>query len=285
MNRFTIMRIYSFSRVLGLLFAIPFLAALYYTVEDRSTTSGFLLIFFAACLVAIYVMYGQIDYWWTKKYPIPLDPEILRWMNVYDRFYLSLRTEEERIKYRNRISLYVEAREFISVGSEHHSVPNDLQAVIASQAIQLCFHQKDLLIGDYDRVVLYKHPFPSPAKQFLHTMEVEHEDGVLIFSMEHAIPGIMHRKDHYNIVMQAYAEAFIRVNKKIDWPESSDFDWHSVEKISGFSMFIINETIGYEQKDYLPIMINLYFGFRDKFEELHPEIVRQLDFIFMNKEI
>lgn len=279
------MRIYSFSRVLATIIGVPFLVCLYYTVEDRSVIFGFLLLFFAALLVAIYVLYGQIDYWWRKKYPIPLDPEILSWIQQYDLYYLGLKSEDARARYRERLSLYVDAREFISVGSEHHTVPNDLQAIIASQAVQIAYHKKDYLIGDYDRVVLYKHPFPTPLKQFLHTMEVEHEDGVLIFSMEHAIPGIMSPAAHYNIVMHAYAEAFVRVNKKIDWPEDDHFNWHSVEAISGFSMFIINETIGYEQKDYVPIMVTLYFGFRDKFMDLHPNIVDRLDQIFLSQEV
>lgn len=277
------MRIHSFSRVLATILGIPFVACLYFTVEERSIGFSIALIILAAALVGIYVMYGQIDYWWKKKFPIPLDPEIQSWIDNYDVFYNALLTEDDKALYRERLSLYTDAREFISVGSEQHTVPNDIQAVIASQAVKLVFRHKDFLIGDYDRIVLYKHPFPSPQKQFLHTMEVEDEDGVLIFSMEHAIPGIVSSNVHYNIVMHAYADAFAKVNRKIVWPENDGFDWVAIEQITGFTEDLINKTIGYEQKDYVPIMITTYFTHRDLFRKVLPEIVQRLDEIFQSK--
>ncbi len=275
------MKIHSFSKVLAVIVAIPLLVFMYYTFDGRSQWAVYGLVPSLICLVAIYVGHGEIDYWWIKRHPLTLDKPLLDWLQQYDLFYKGL-SQDEKTRFETRLVLYMEARMFKSVGSEHHDVPHDIKAIISGQAVRMSFYQKDHLIGDYDRLFLYKHPFPTPQKQFLHTVETEHEDGVIILSIEHAIPAIVNNGSLYNITMHAFAEAFTKVHQRFDWPDGKIEDWMAVSNVLGMNKEKIESTIGYQQKDILPVLIVAYFHDRQNFQQYLAEYYDQFEVIFNN---
>ncbi len=275
------MKIHSFSKVLAVIAAIPLLVFMFYTFDGRSQWAVYGLVPCLIVLVAIYVGHGEIDYWWIKRHPLTLDKQLKEWLQQYDPFYKSL-SADEKIRFETRLVLYLEARMFKSVGSEHHDVPHDIKAVIAGQAVRISFYHKDHLIGDYDRLFLYKHPFPTPRMKFLHTVETEHEDRMIILSMEHAIPGIVNRQEYYNIVMHAYAEAFAKVHQRFDWPDGKIEDWNGITQILGITKEKIESTIGYTQQDILPVLIVAYFYDQELFAKYLPEYVMRFKDIFDN---
>lgn len=262
--------------------ATPFIAAtgilLYYEFMLKEDVSNYLFVtlFF---IVLLYVSHGYIDYWYHKKFPLPLDEEIIAWLRKYSPFYNSLSIEDKE-KYHYRMSLYLEAREFKSVGSEQSKLPDDIMAIIASNSIQLNFHKKDFLMGDFDRIFVYKHPFPSPQFQFLHSVESQGEDGVLIFSLEHLIPGMIDTENFYNIGMHGYIDAFCKVYPNADYPWQLDAGWPEVESISGLSKEKILSTLGFDSADMFVVLATCYFGYPKEFARQLPTLTKGMDKVF-----
>ena len=275
------MRIYSFSKILALPLVIIFAGYLYYLLEYLGEQWIFILIPLIL-LVALYTFHPQIDYWYLKKKPIPLDDEIKNWLNKYSPYYNNL-SSDSKTKYENRLGWYLYARSFTSVGTEQRAVPEDIKAAIASEAIKLTLGVDDFLIGDMDRIFIYKHPFPSPEKQFLHTAEVEVEDGTIIMSLSHLLPGLVNTARYYNIVMHCYAEAYIKVNSRRRYPFVDGESWESLEEISGFNKDQIFNTIGYKVEDIRIFHINFFFTFTERYKEILPNLYREWNSFFNQK--
>ena len=272
------MRIHSLSRLLLIPIALV-AVAMWYFITPHTYSFVYWIAVPLFLLAALYVSYPYIDYWWHTKYPIPLDEELKIWLRKYSPFYNALDAQGKE-KYEYRLGLYIEAREFKLVGKEQRDVPEDIKAMIASHAIELSFNKKDFLIGDFDRIFLYKHPFPTPRMQFLHTLETQQEDGVIILSMEHVVSAVVQPEKFYDIAMHAYAEAFVKINQSLDYPVVRRKDIEILEKIGGVHYRKIQSTIGYKEIDPLYVMITLYFNFPQRFKEQLPEHYDQLHRIF-----
>jgi len=273
------MRIYSISKVIAIPIAAILVVILFLAFSDKNSSIANFIIIPVILLAAIYVTHPQLDYWYLQKNPLQLHSSIISWLQKYSPFYNQLSVEDKQ-KFEIRLCLYIEAREFTSIGVERHSVPDDIKAIISHVPIQMSFHQKDYLIGDYDRVIIYKHPFPSPRMKFLHTAEVETEDKVLIFSLEHFIPSMLDRTNMYNIGFHAFAEAYVHVHKKKDWPELMNVSWNGLLEVSGFTQEHVTQILGYEPKDLLYVLINYYFNFPSNLERVYPDLKKKFDLIF-----
>lgn len=274
------MRIHSLSKLLALplILATGFFA---YRMFSDSYRGGHPYILIPVILLTIlYVSYGQIDYWWLKKYPIPLDDKIKVWLVNYLPYYNKLNDSLKK-EFEKRLSLYVEAREFKVVrNKEIDDVPFDIKNILASQAIRLSLGHTDFLIKDMDRIYLYKHPFPSPRFQFLHTYETDIIDGVIILSLEQAISGIVQPKTYYNITLHAFAEAFVHLYPQINFPDVNKYGWEDLEKITTISKEVITNTCGYPALDLLVVHIVLYFECNEEYKQIFLEEYEALYTIF-----
>ncbi len=269
------MRIHSLSRILSLPIALSILTVLYVSYELEYQNAMIWILFPLVIATAVVIFQGQIDFWWNERNPVPLDPPISDWLKKYDPYYTSLETNQ-RQNYDNRLVMYMQGRAFVSVGREHHDVPNDIQAIIASNAVKMLISKKDYLLGDMDRIYLYKHPFPTPRHQFLHTVETDIEDGVFIFSLEHLVPGMINPKEHYNIAMHGFAEAFQRVFPKEDFTYLDQITWDQIEEVGYHSKDKILKTIGFNQTDITTVAINHFFTHPRRFNLMIPAAYERL---------
>lgn len=273
------MRIYSLSKVIALPLVASFILALYLSYELNYQYALVWGMIPLLLITALFVFHGNIDFWWRQRHPIALDKPIKDWLMKFDPYYQSL-DSSKKAEYDNRLMLYMEGRAFSSVGKEMHSVPNDIQGIVASNAVKMMINKNDYLIGDMDRIYLYKHPFPSPRFKFLHTVETDIEDGVYIFSLEHLVPGMINPSQHYNIVMHGFTEAYQYVYTKDDFSFLDSITWLELEKISNISKEQVLKTIGYPDTYISTVAMNHYFTFPDKFKEILPDKSRQLESIF-----
>ena len=269
------MRIHSLSRILSLPIALSILTVLYVSYELEYQNAMIWILFPLVIATAVVIFQGQIDFWWNERNPVPLDPPISDWLKKYDPYYTSL-DPNQRQNYDNRLVMYMQGRAFVSVGREHHDVPNDIQAIIASNAVKMLMSKKDYLLGDMDRIYLYKHPFPTPRHQFLHTVETDIEDGVFIFSLEHLVPGMINPKEHYNIAMHGFAEAFQRVFPKEDFTYLDQITWDQIEEVGYHSKDKILKTIGFNQTETTTVAINHFFTHPRRFNLMIPAAYERL---------
>jgi hypothetical protein len=230
-------------------------------------------------LLAIYFAKEQIDYWYLQKYPNPLDHRIINWLEKYDLYYLSL-DEQKRKEYRDRLSNYLFAREMVIVANrDTQELPEDIKAVIATQCIKITFGHEDFLLGDFDRVYCYTHPFPTPNIPKLHLYEVEKEDQIIILSMDNAIKGVID-PNYFNIALQAYLEAYVSLHPDKDYPLVHDLGWSVPEQIFGKKRDELLNYLGHDITDILALHINAYFTNKESYSNLLPKIAFSFQRIF-----
>jgi hypothetical protein len=259
------MKIHSLSKVIAFPLVVITGFIILYTFSGYRSEHSIWIFVPVLLLVTIYIFHGVIDHWYLERNPIPIDAEMRAWFEKYTPYYNNLEPNE-KVLFENRLSLYVNGREFKSVGTnELKDVPYDIQCIIASQVIKMTRGMSDYLLGDVDRIYLYKHPFPSPAYQFLHTVETHIEDGIILLSSEHALPGIVNPNQHYNIAMHAYAEAFIRIHPDKGYPNVSHHDWKDLEAVLHITREKLLKTIGFESCDVLIPHIVAFFDFPEAY--------------------
>jgi|JI8StandDraft_2_1071088.scaffolds.fasta_scaffold06392_4 hypothetical protein len=229
-------------------------------------------------LVCLYVFHGPLDHWWLTKYPIKFDDKLRDWLTKYFNPY-TLLSEDAKKLFENRMTLYLEGRLFQSVGSEHRDVPHDIQCMVAAHGLIMTLNRKDYLMGDMDRIFLYKHPFPTPRHQYLHNVEVDTEDGVIILSLEQLTNAVLYPQDYYNVGYHAFAEAFIATQKDIIYPDVVD-SWSDIEAISGWSKEVILSQTGMKELSTIPVHITIYFSFPEKYKAINPERYQSFKSIF-----
>lgn len=262
------MQIHSISKVLGLPLVISALVIVYYSYNQRTDTSVYIFIP-VVLLVALYVFHGILDHWWQSKFPIKLDERILKWLERHFPPY-NLMNADDKQKFQSRLSLYMEGRQFNAVGSEIGKVPEDIKCMVAAHGVHLSLGLDDYLIGDYDRIYLYKHPFPSPIMQFLHNVETNEEDGVIILSLEQLTNAIIYPTDYFNTAYYAYAEAITTVRGIIGLPISLE-KWDSIKEITGFDHATILQQTGLKEVSATAVHISAFLRHTKQYSNVLPD--------------
>ena len=275
------MKIYKFSNILALPFAALLLYFISFLLSDTHDLRASWAVIPLISLVLIYLFQPQIDYWWLNKRPVEIDENVLKLIAKTNENYRTL-SEEWKDEFHKRLLLYVNARSFSAKGMEKDSdVPYDIKFMIAQIPVFLTLKQKDFLLKGIDRIILYKHAFPSPRYRFLHTAETHNEDGVVLFSLEHAEAAFFHPDQFYNVAWHAFAESYMILRGVNYFPETDDNVWTRIEEISGLDKDKIIKTIGYESFDPLVAVITCFFCYRKSFQELWPEMYARLNAMFV----
>ena len=275
------MKIYKFSNILALPFAALLLYFISFLLSDTHDLRASWAVIPLISLVLIYLFQPQIDYWWLNKRPVEIDENVLKLIAKTNENYRTL-SEEWKDEFHKRLLLYVNARSFSAKGMEKDSdVPYDIKFMIAQIPVFLTLKEKDFLLKGIDRIILYKHAFPSPRYRFLHTAETHNEDGVVLFSLEHAEAAFFHPDQFYNVAWHAFAESYMILRGVNYFPETDDLVWTRIEEISGLDKDKIIKTIGYESFDPLVTVITCFFCYRNRFQELWPEMYARLNAMFV----
>lgn len=266
------MRIHSISSILILPFAAAFVYIAYkaYNSSNYLDPINYLMLPLLVIIMVLHLFKPQINHWWHKKNPPKLAKFIINWLDSHSAFYNKL-SDSNKTKFRDRLSIHLESREFSLMRAEKENLPEDLKAIIAHNLIQLTFGQDDYLLDPYERVVVYNHAFPTPKKKFLHTAEVDHEDGLILISTEQLFPAMLNKHEFYNVGMHAYTEAYLNKYNTLPLPSLPLEINAKLEKISNHRISKVHETVGYEIENIHIVVINYFFLFPVRFKEELPE--------------
>ncbi len=238
----------------------------------------------AVALILIYLFSPQINYWWLSRRPVELEPQVTKLLSQVNPDYDHM-TPEVKNEFHKRLLLFTEGKEFIAKGmeTENMEVPYDVKCMISQIPVSLTMGRKEFTLKHFDRIILYKHPFPTPMNKFLHTMETHAEDGVIILSLEHVQAAMMQPSHHYDVGFHAFAEAFISAHPKETYPTLSDDVWAKIDQISPQNRQQILGTLGFSEIDPMPVLITLYFKHQTAFKKVLPNIARDFSAIFNNE--
>ncbi|MGB4958959.1 MAG: zinc-dependent peptidase [Saprospiraceae bacterium] len=271
------MQIHSISKLLALPLILIAVVIMYLSYHQYFDVSIYIFIP-VTLLVVLYVSHGPFDHWWLSKFPIKFDQNLKAWLTKYFKPYYRLESTLAN-KFEYRMTLYLEGRLFKAVGSELKEVPEDVKCMIAAHGLNMTLGLDDYLIGDFDRIFLYNHPFPSPDHPYLHTVETNTEDGMIILSLEQATNALLFPEDYYNVVYHGYAEALIHSMDDILLPDCSD-TWDEVLAISHWTKEVILSQTGLKEISILAVHISLYFSFPEAYKVVNPARFQRFSAIF-----
>ena len=160
-------------------------------------------------------------------------------------------------------------------------MPPDIELALSAQAVSLTFYEDTFLFDQFEKVIVYPKPFPSPEHPYPHSSELYAPDGCLIFSAEHVIRAFVHPGKFYQVGLHEYAKAYILNHAQKSWPTfNAEQVWDDLEKLSGMSRAHVENVVGLSGLDPLPVAIHHYFTFPDNFRAVYPKESDQLDSIF-----
>lgn len=239
----------------------------------------YVLIILVVLLVMVYVFSPQLNWWWWMRHP----PDLRRSLHLpLERtpFYQRLSDTGRRI-FRQRVYLFNEGQVFRPQALKE--VTEDIKTAISTAAMQVNFHRRNFLYPDYENVIVYAHPFPSPQyPDHLHASEIfedEHGNG-LIFSVEHVLRPFLEPYTYFNAALYEYARLLVRTSPANSFPVLPEDIWPVLERISGFPYERLLVYMGLDELDPLGVAIAHYHVFREQFVAVAPELAAQFDHLF-----
>jgi len=278
------MRIHKLSMIIAVPIVLVLIVIGYIAYTDHTSSAIIYIVIPITFLVLIYLFSPQIDYWWFSRNPVELDDKLISMLNKVNPRYAVL-SQEEKIEFNNQLFLFTEGRAYSAKGMEtdNDNVPYDIKMMISQIPTTMTFRRTEKDFKDWERIVLYKHPFPSPRYKFLHTMETFAEDGIVILSLEHVEKAIVQRGEHYDVAWHAYAEAFIKSNPTENYPDLPKDVWDRIERICPQDKRTITNTLGFKEVDAMAVLINLYFNVETALRRELPQVSDRFDAIFIQK--
>jgi hypothetical protein len=267
---------------ISVLIAIPYVlltAYFGYSVFylEKSEHLVFLILSFIS-LVVIYTLQPHIDYLWYRRHPQVLEQKEKVFLESFSSFYQKLNDQQKK-KFEERIFIFKRAKSFKLIAGETMEMPEDFKIAIASQAVQLTLNLDDFLFKNFDNFFAYKHPFPSPKIQSLHSVEVDFEDNLAIFNMEMLINSINEQNRFFNIGIYIFSYIFSVQNKIFFKILPDEIFWEKVKNISGFNRETILLYTGYEP-DQFSFLVSIFFINNENFKKELPQIYEDISRIF-----
>lgn len=247
--------------------AIAFLAYQVFYFQDESLYFWFIPLVLS--IIFVFAFKPQIDYFFYKLRKPRLPREIKNVLKRFDPFYQRLQGSVKE-EFEIRLQLYLLSKEFIS--TTESKISEDVKALIASQHIKLCLGHKKYLYQEYERIALYPHPFLSPKyEDIAHVSETEHDDGLILLSMDHAMKSLVQPGTFFNLSLYEFAQAFIKLHPTL-FSKSTEVDDETLIACNYWNKEDIRKQIGLPVLNYSAVGLVLYFEKSKIFKEHNPEL-------------
>lgn len=278
------MKIHSFARILAFPFIIVAGVILYLMFfEDRSDWYSY-LIPIAVILASFYTFSPKIDYWWHQKHPPKVPDKLKKIIYNASNHFQSL-DESEKQRFLDRLAIFMHHKDFYLMRKEKEALPEDIKALIAISAVTLSLQEEDWFFKKYDYFIAYQHPFPTPNKQQLHSVEVNHEDGVMLFNLDLLFQSMVLRNKAFNIALYAFAEALLLARPLSEISQSEELDPKNLPTEGEYSYESIVHQIGYPEVYFKAVLVALYFDVPDLVQKHYPEFFTLCENYFNNQRI
>jgi len=193
----------------------------------------------------LYTMMPQLEWAYYVRRPRDLEKPIQGLFAARLPAWYQSMSQSEQKTFRERVFLARLGTDVKGQGFEDGEVPVDVESLIVSQLVRVAAPSGRYVIEPFETVVVYQHPFPSPEfPEQWHSSELYAEDGVVLLSLEAALPGIFEPRNHFNIALYEWARAALSVNDRTSQTKEN-IDWQSaVQSIAGKAPEWVSDAIG-----------------------------------------
>ncbi|HKK88343.1 MAG TPA: zinc-dependent peptidase [Saprospiraceae bacterium] len=264
------------SKLLYGLLGIPLIIFAYIAFTNNGEKALWMLPFLVGMAI-VYVLRPQIDWYFIKKFPPELPEEFVQSLKRAFPFYEDL-TPDQRERFNNRVTWIKMSKDFSP--NPDHSIPYDVSFGMASCVAALTFHFDDYRLKDYEKVVVYKTSFPSPAyPRDIHACEVNHEDKVVLIATDKFMMGQNKPQEYFNTALYVWSMVVEHVRKSPELPE------HMLEKVAKVLKFrpeAIKAYIGTPDVNDFALASTAYFMQPQSMKKEYPELFQKMDGYYRN---
>ena len=260
-------------------FLLPGLCMLYLAWDVNPAYAPGIIPFIVGA-VLVYILAPQINWWWYQRWPPDLNKDLTKLLEQFSGYYKRLSPLEKK-RFRTRVALFRMSVEWMPKGFQDDLLPPDIETMLAAQAIQLTFGKENYLFPQFEKVIIYPFPFPTPEYPFPHNSELYEADGCLLFSAQQVAKAFIQPHLYYNVALHEYVRVYMHAYPKESYPDTSNPEiWQKMEQISNLERANIESSIGLAGVDALAVLIHHYFTFPDRFNTILPEECHILNEIF-----
>lgn len=264
------MRIHSFTMFI----ALPFLllgAILLYLLFFQDREDLYIYLFpIVIILASLYAFHPKIDFWWHKKNPPVLDKKLLKLVQKASPLFNNLDNSGKK-RFLDRLSIFIHHKAFYVMIKEKEKMPEDMKLLIAINAISLTMKQDEYFFDRYDYFIAYHHPFPTPNRNVLHSVETNHEDGVLLFNIDLLFKNMVLGTSVFNIGTYAFTEAYLNNYPMSALAQMDEPSLDMVDQFKDIDLEQIQIHIGYKELLAKAVLVSLYFSYPLDVEKYYPE--------------
>lgn len=193
-------------------------------------------------------------------------------------FFIKTCLIQKKKRFRERLVLIRMGTDWMPLGwgEDTERLPPDVELALCTQHAMLTLHRHDFLLEQFEKIIVYPKPFPSPEHPYPHASELYTEDGCLIFSAEHVMAAFLNGVTYFNVALYEYARAFVRTHPDEHWPTfpNPEATWADLQQISGFSKEQIESATGIIGAELIAVAIHHYFCYPTQFQGvLNPDFV------------
>lgn len=233
---------------------------------DEEVYSSLLLIP-AIVAAGAYTLSPQIMWWWWQRNPPDLPTELAPLLQRFD-LYRTLDLEGKR-EFRRRTFLIKEATHLH--GEAIDEFPEDVRIMVAGSAATVTFHRSEFLLDHFDTIIFYRHLFPSPLYDVLHSSEIHETDGAIIWTLNIFLRSVIEPLKFLQLGIYEYSKALFYTEPKLRTEmEATALSYAEIEAITQFGEDALKEFVGLELLDLAAITNTLYYTHSAKFGQLCP---------------
>lgn len=222
-----------------------------------------------AVLISFFIVFKpQIDYWWAQRYPPKTDARVKMFIEKFYPYYSTLEPSEKSF-FLHRVELILKSIEWMPMGFE--DIPTDVQYAVACYYARLTQHKKKFLFKYWEKVVLYKHPFPSPMHpKHLHHSEIFEEDNVVLFTIPVLIKGFMDPTEVFPIGLYELVRVYLHSFRPELRFTTESMPNEVFEGITGKDITWPQSSVGLPVLDMEAVAVVCYFIFPENTMKLAP---------------
>ena len=266
-----------FSRIIISLLSLIAIGILYvcWSIDEKYAPY---LIPVGLLIAAAIVFTPQIDWWWAKRYPPKTDKRVIQFMEKFSPYYLSLTPPLQKF-FLHRMELIIKSLDWMPMGFE--DIPADAQYALASYIAQLSQNREKFLFKYWEKIVLYKHPFPSPQfPKELHHSEIFYEDHVVLMDFPQMIKGFINPYEVFPIGLYEMIRVYLHDFKlNLDFKPDS-FSEELFTAISGKDFSWVKSSTGLDLIDGEAVAVVCFFLFPEKTKALAGEWYEECRSVF-----
>lgn len=264
---------------LGLVFTFFLVQALLHRGTNAASQWGQWLILPGVLMAVVYVLSPQVNWWWYKRKTPLLSPPAAHFVAQVVPFYHHL-APEGQIEFQKRLNLFTIGTQFIAPQNNESGVPEDLKWLIGSLFVQVFWGKPQQFVSDYENIVVYPHPFPTPQYEAFHTSEIYTPDNVILLAADTLSQGFQQPQQFFSIGLYEFSRVFRYTFPQTTYPNLTDADWPLLETISQQPLHLISRIIGLEDIDIWGVASHHFFAFPERFAEIWPEMYATMCQIF-----